>query len=269
VSVYEQIARERAAGGSLREQVLRRIRLLGGDADLKRRENREAFSEVLAGFTPSGYQLEVNLHLASFVTESQGCSVELHASLIDESRRVAQFVRCLFLTPRLAEHRLFRLEEGYRGCGIGVMCLKRAIELYHDLEIDRIRLLAGLQTGTWYWAQCGFRFINPDQRDKMQAWAREVCDAVGVILDASALSDPIQFALIEEPVTFAELITELPTYAAKFETAAVENKIALNEEIDLGKAVLLTGPCWDGELRLGTEDEILFEHFASAKLQGR
>jgi GNAT superfamily N-acetyltransferase len=266
VSVYRQIAEERVqASTPIREQLLRRIHLLEGDADLHIRENLEAFGEVTDAWTPPTCELQLVAESRCRACDEGGGLIQVDATINLDGERIGRTEREFSLAERVAKHRLFFLQLEHRGRGLGANALIRAVTFYREADVTAVHLHAGLLAGRWYWAQWGFDFRRADDRSAVQAWAQRVLHALGVVdANATDLERPSDFLFLNgaASATIRQLGELIRDRQRNFAEIATHNAIGMDEAVELGKLILLTGPDWEGILRLGTEDEVLFNHRA-------
>jgi hypothetical protein len=206
----ERVRREKE-GRELYEQLLWRIKVLGGDADLIDGENRRAFAEVLDAYVPENHSLVLNASERCRAANDDGGEIYFTGVLVTGGTATADLKRRLRLAPRVAEHLWFRVVPRYRGNRIAPRSLIRSVALYDQLGFECVRLRAAY-SGTWYWAQWGFHFEDTSERTRMQEHAQGIIDALGGGLDATTLTHPIQFYRLGEPtaITFDELTDALP-----------------------------------------------------------
>lgn len=166
-----QIAARRAAGGAFDgPELLRRIDDLG-DMRLNAEARHDAFVELYAAFTPSGFR---------FVPFPNDCAitvaehrVSLKAVIVDEriGQVVAEIVRDVLLDRKAVVHELLKVQDVYRGVALSYVLLNQAFPLYRQIGLDRVLVHAAMETGRWHWARLGFDFLEPDDRTIVMAWA--------------------------------------------------------------------------------------------------
>ncbi len=261
--------RDAKKGEDLLDQLLWRIRVLGGEVDLTDGANRRAFAEVLDAYAPENYSLVLNPAQRCRATLDQDGEIAFWGNLVTGGNIVAELERRLFLGRRFAEHRRIRVVPSYRGNRIAPRCLIRSVELYDQLRFELIKLRAAY-SGSWYWAQWGFHFENPDELARLQEHAQELIDIFGGGLDATTLTHPVQFFRLGEPatITFDELADALPQRRDAYEQRAHDNGLGMHDPVPFGRIVLLTGPSWDACLHLAPDgaDRLIFNDRASRLL---
>jgi GNAT superfamily N-acetyltransferase len=260
-----------AEGWSLRERLLWRVEQLTNSQFIDLAEHAAEFPELLEGFTtgnvaPRLITREVSAlpKLESKATLEDGGSFlvvgALHAA---DGAYVGTFQRRLQLDPGWAVHELLVLDPPFRGRGIAAELLGSSFSLYDDLGLEQVHLVAGLETGRWYWAHMGFDFLRTEDRELAHAWANEVCEALQV--DPEGLgSEPSagQLARLrgKRDVTLENLANAMPQQRARIEVeVAAKNDLSMDQPLVLGKAVMLTGPQWRAYLQLQGPQRLAFE----------
>jgi hypothetical protein len=269
VRAHSQIEELRTAkqGEDLFDQLLWRIKILGGDVDLTEAENRGAFAEVLDAYVPENHRLVLNPSARCRATLERGGEIVFTGFLETGGNVTAELERRLSLGRRTAEHRRFRVVPRYRGNRIAPRSLIRSVALYDQLQFEHVRLRAAF-SGTWYWAQWGFHFEDSRELGKVQDHAQRIIDACGGGLDATTLKHPVQFYRLGEPaaITFDELVDALPQCRDAYEEIAYDNGLGMHDPVPFGRAVLLTGPAWYACLDLKGADRLIFNDRAKRLL---
>lgn len=266
---HDEIRRRRSEQGSddLLDQVLWRIKILGGDVDLVEPENRDAFSDVLGEFAPGGYGLLLNPSDYSRATDERGGYIRFSGYLVTGGVAAAELERRLYLGERYADHRRIRVAPRFRGNRIAPRSLIRCVRLYDALGIEHVVVRACF-SGTWYWAQWGFRFSDDADLARMQEHTQRIIEGFGGGVDASLLTHPQQFLTLGEPedkpgepamITFDQLCDAVPPCRDAWEDIASDNGLGMHDPIPFGRAVLLTGPSWHGRLTLTGADRLIFD----------
>jgi hypothetical protein len=275
--IYQEIARHRESNpDDLLADVLWRIQklrdVLHGPIDLTDQPNREAFSDVLQAFVPNGFGL-VLVPSHGYDCEANldaGGKISFCGLLTSGDAAVAELARTLWLGHGVAQHHRLTVVPRYRGNRIAPRSLVKCVEIYDALRLKEVHLRAAL-SGSWYWAQWGFRFRDLDDLIRLQRHTQEIVDAFGADLDVSGFTHPQQFFFLgdETPISFSDLIDAFPRRKDAYEELAYENGISLHREIPFGRAVLLTGPSWDGSLNLAKDgaDRLIFDDVARKMLK--
>src|SRR6266508_3484151 len=146
----ERVRQERAGEGLL-DQLLWRIKILGGDVDLIEGEGRRAFSEVLNAYVPENHSLVLNPSGRCRATLDRGGEIVFTGFLVTGGIVTAQLERRLLLARRIAEHIRIRVVPRFRGNRIAPRSLARCVGLCDQLEFECIKLRAAF-SGAWYWA---------------------------------------------------------------------------------------------------------------------
>jgi GNAT superfamily N-acetyltransferase len=261
------------SGESLRQELLWRIEGLTNGQAIDLADHIEAFPEIEAAFSIPNAALELIPGRCEASLEDGG-TLELvgfiHARGSGTGHLVAQFHREIRFDHDCAEHRWLKVEPQFRGYGISSALLLRSFGFYRALGISAVELDAGMETGRWHWARVGFDFMWPKDREKVRAWAREVIDRLGVQqAGIDAFISATQFALMEgnRKVSLAELAGAIPEMRERIEAVAAQNYLQMETRIALGRAVMLTGPGWDGRLDLNGPSYVQFKSYADAKAE--
>jgi len=260
-------------GSSLRADLLRRIEELTNGQAVDLAAHIDAFPDVQAAFSIPNTTLTLVPGRCEASLEDDG-SIELvgfiHASAAGSEHLVAQFNREIRLCQDCAEHKWLKVEPAFRGYGISSALLLRSFAFYRELGLSGVELDAGMETGRWHWARVGFDFMWPRDREKVRAWARAVSERLGVqragIEDYRSAS---QFARMEgnRRVSLEELAGAFAELRPRIEAVAAQNYLSMDERIPLGRAVMLTGPDWDGRLDLNGPGYAQFRSYADAKAE--
>ena len=183
-----------------------------------------------------------------------------------------QFHRHLKLGERCAEHQWLKVAPALRGMGLSSALLLRSFQFYRDLGITSVELDAAMETGKWHWARVGFEFMWPDQAAEVKRWALAVGDSLGVEgVNVEALSTATQFARMEgrRGISLEEIAQVFPDRAKALDFAEIasENGFEMQERVAFGRAVMLTGPRWEGRLDLNGPSYQQFKSYAEAKAE--
>lgn len=254
----------------LRQQLLWRIRRLGGRVDLAVQEHAEAFEEVLAAFEPSP-DAQFILVPSEFVCEAsleEGGTIAVGGVLDIAANPVALVSRRLFLRRRFVYHEYFEVFEPYRDHGVAVAVLQHSFRVFDELGMRYVVVQAALETGRWYWARCGFTFLRPADRTGVEQWTQQVLERLDISIDTSHMTEPVQFLELgaSEVVTIAELAEVFPDQEERFRKAAQANRLGVDEQVPLGKAILICGPAWWGRLDLHGPSRAAFDVYARNRL---
>jgi GNAT superfamily N-acetyltransferase len=262
-----EVAAQRAAGWPLRKQLLWRARKLdrGGEVDLAK--HIEHFPELVDGLSVEAINPVLRARgpkdeLVSMVSLEGGGAVRLTGMLRHGRDYVAFFMRRLALREGWAIHQRLVVDPAFRGRAIGARFVQRSLALYDELGLQEIRIRAGLKTGRWLWAQMGFEFALPAEAEQACEWAEEACGALGVEVDGlDGLEEAAQLARLEceQDVSFEALAEALPERRGELEGVAAHNAVAMEEPIQLGKLVMLSGEEWHGYLRLKGAQRLAFD----------
>ena len=262
---------QKAEGWSLRKRLLWRVEQLTNGQFIDLAEHAAEFPELLDGFTTENVAPRLITHeassspkLASKASLDDGGSFLVVGALhTSDGSYVGTFQRRLQLDPSWAVHELLVLDPLYRGRGIAAELLRSSFSLYDDLELEQVHLVAGLETGRWYWAHMGFEFLRTEERELAHAWANEVCEALQVKPEGLGTeSSAGQLARLrgECDITLEDLATAMPPQRTRIEIdVASKNDLSMDRPLVLGKAIMLTGPQWRAYLQLQGPQRLAFE----------
>jgi hypothetical protein len=151
-------------------ELARRIDELG-DMQLSTASRHDAFAELYAAYTPSGFRLmpfpdDSAIHVADH-------RLFVRAVIADDTERqvVGEIERDLILDHDIVRHELLKLQDAYRGSGVSLVLLSQALPIYRRLGLRAVALHAALETGRWHWARLGFDFATPSERATTIGWA--------------------------------------------------------------------------------------------------
>lgn len=272
------VLRPRGAQGNARDDLLWRINRLG-EVKLDSPGRLAAFSDVVAAFRPSGFKFRPAYSLCRSTPDNGGV-LTLAGELWSGGVKAAEFQRELWVGNRIAYHAYLRTADGFRGTALAPVVLRQSFLYFDRIGIDRALVHAGLETGVYYWARCGFDFVDPTEAQAVHDWFEGCLLALGRNIDISAVRRAYDLALVgkaaDENVSFSELANALGRGAPganivnHFQERARLNGIAYDEQIELGKAIFITYPdMWWGvlDLDLGGDQRTLFEVYAQSRIR--
>jgi hypothetical protein len=200
---------------------------------------------------------------------------------------VGELIRHLQLDAGRVGHELLRVQRPYRGAGLAILLLDRSFAFYQECGLRLVAVHAALETGRWYWARLGFDFETPTERAFVAGWGVLALEALGEPLlpitaparrwaQLGTASPPRMVSLRElhtavsahvkrrladphEAATYQNLAVAMRERLGgdwidhdRFAACAHENGVALDEQIPLGRAIMLTGPDWNGVFDLSS-----------------
>lgn len=259
------VKQQRVEGLPLADQLIWRIEQLTSGQSIDLAEQIHHFPEVTEAITPP--TLEAKLlggpERSEASLEDGGSLVLIGGLNVPGSLQlVAKFKRRLQLGQKLAYHEMLEVEPEFRGRGICLQLLRRTFVFYDALGLEEVQVEASLSTGRWYWARVGFEFELPKDREEVKKWAIEVCEALGISsLNVDTYSSAAQFARMggNRRVSLGQIAAAIPAKAELVKTIAEQNGLEIEERIELGRAVMLTGPEWTGRLQLQGPSRVAFE----------
>jgi hypothetical protein len=151
-------------------ELARRIDELG-DMRLSTGSRHDAFGELYAAYTPPGFRLMPFPDDSALFTD--GHRVVVRAVIADDTQGqvVGEIERDLILDHALVRHELLKLQDAYRGRGVSLVLLGRALPIYRRLGLRAVAVHAALETGRWHWARLGFDFATSSERAVALGWA--------------------------------------------------------------------------------------------------
>jgi hypothetical protein len=151
-------------------ELARRIDELG-DMRLSTASRHDAFAELYAAYTPSGFRFmpfpnDSVIHVGDH-------RLFVRAVIADDlqGQVVGEIERDLILDHQVVRHELLKLQDAYRGSGVSLVLLGRALPIYRRLGLRAVAVHAALETGRWHWARLGFDFATPSERATAIGWA--------------------------------------------------------------------------------------------------
>lgn len=267
-----QDIRRRAANPDLRSDLIWRIQRLAPNAAvaLDSRPRLRAFSDVFKVFNWQSFRLRINL---AAVGDDQGEVIAFDGVLRLRRQRAARLVRTVRVGQRFVVHDLFAIEPEFRGRGLAPAILKSSFDYYDRIGIQVVVVHAALETGRHYWARCGFDFL-PGERAKVDAWFNEVLQGLGIVFDTSSFTHANDYTTLSglvspEKVSLEEIAACTTMPRDHVVEVAEKNGLTMDEKIDLARAIMLTGPDWEGILRLDPagHDRRVFENFFQLRVQ--
>lgn len=283
--LIKEIRARRAAGiDDLHAEITRRIHAFGPvkiDNDIR----REAFSELTAPFEVSPYRLIVrDDSFVDPSAETVALRMILVDVVPGTAPNVVAIVERIFLLGEArVHHERLHVADAFRGRAIAPRLMLASFERYDELGIQAVTVHAGLATGRFYWSgKVGFDFLRDADQRYVERWATFVLGALDLPVDLDGISRPQQWALIgttSDPppsASFSDLatrVTRLSTtlldpngtgvvgsveagdvevepgmvdLADHLRKVANDNGIGWDEEVPLGKLIMLSGPDWWG-----------------------
>lgn len=268
-----QVLRSKAGRRVDRDEMLWRIARLRGEMALRTRLRQSAFSEIFGAFTPAGFVFRADGTYCR-ATSRQGGVLAIGGELYWRGQIAATLNRRLFFGAGIAGHDLLRIEEPFRDAGLAVVVLARSFQLYDNIGLRKVLLQASLTTGRWYWARCGFDFLTDEDRRRVHAFVQYVLDALGVSIDTRGFTSAEQFALIGKAQGMTTSLEAIATAVGSSQfreelekDIAPGNGIEMTDLIDLGRALMISGPSWNGVLDLQGPGRTAFEAYAQGRLR--
>jgi GNAT superfamily N-acetyltransferase len=164
-----RITRRRSGAPFDGSELVRRIDELG-DMQLSTASRHDAFAELYAAYTPSGFRLmPFPDDSALYGSEHR---IVVRAVIADDiqGQVVGEIERDLILDHDVVRHELLKLQDAYRGSGVSLVLLSQALPIYRQLGLRAIVVHAALETGRWHWARLGFDFATPSERATAIGW---------------------------------------------------------------------------------------------------
>jgi GNAT superfamily N-acetyltransferase len=267
VAVVLDRLRRQGPTADLGRDYLARIDQLG-DLQLDSRARRAAFPEFVGAFTLAPLRLVMAPERCSCTPDNH--AVQMAGRLHWWDRLVATWHRELVLDRGLVVHHLLAVERPYRAAGVGPALLTQGLELYDRLGMQMIVLRAGLESGKWHWARCGFDFVPGGGGEDMVDFYETAVSLLGLPIDTSGFRTASEYALASPEVTIT--MSRMASLLGSRATPLVR-EIAHNNDIDYrapvaaAKALMLCGPPWDGFLRLRGPQRAAFDAYLQSRLK--
>jgi hypothetical protein len=251
----------------LREQLVERIEIIGERIELDE-SNCDLFAEVWEGLSIPRIHLEP-VEEECWAAPEDGGTIVIKALIQLDGQSIGIIQRRLVLGRRIALHELLFLGQTVRGQGVSVALLLASFVLYDRLELREVQLQAAMETGRWYWARVGFEFIRDTDARLVRDWATEVVEATevrGLRIDRYTAAG--QFARMggRRKLALSQIAEAIPSKAGMVEKIAAANDLSMKRRIELGRAVMITGPAWFGRLDLNGPERAAFNAYAAAKM---
>jgi hypothetical protein len=151
-------------------ELARRIDELG-DMQLSTASRHDAFAELYAAYTPSGFRLMPFPDDSALYGNEHRVVVRAIIADDTEQQVVGEIERDLILDHDVVRHELLKLQDAYRGSGVSLVLLSQALPIYRRLGLRIVAVHAALETGRWHWARLGFDFASPSERATAIGWA--------------------------------------------------------------------------------------------------
>lgn len=257
-------AEQKAKGWPLRRRLESRIVKLAEATEVDLGRHIAQFPEIEAAMGLAGYDsflLDGEAGAKAIVADD--ISLELIGGLslpTGEKPLVATFKRTLQLGEQWAYHDACEVKPEFRGRGISLKLMDGCLKLYERLGLTEARVQAS-ETGRWHWARVGFQFSPPSSGQKVRDWAAELCDALEVRATIEPTASATQLVALggNRKISMADVAAAVPRKAEEARRSAAANGLDFEERIEFGRAMLLTGPEWDGRLGIREADRVLFE----------
>lgn len=232
---------------------------------LDTRLRRHQFADVYAAFTPRGYRMSP--HRSGNVVAIHpnfGPGILIVGDLYEGNIQACLIARTLYPARQLAEHTLMRMLPSHRGTGLAVFLLMKGFDYFDRIGIRWVVAHAALESGRWYWARCGFGFFDPTQHQRVDGWASAVLGALGLPYTTAAFTRPGEYASLgsvqQATVSLRMVENALPHNPSglSYLDIATGNGLTMDEQVELGRAIMITGPDWWGRLDLQGPDRSVF-----------
>jgi GNAT superfamily N-acetyltransferase len=203
-----------------------------------------------------------------------------------ERQVAGQISRHFLLDQRFVHHKLLQVQDVYRGGGFSHVLLYRALPFYRRIGLFSVLIHAAMETGRWHWARMGFEFerssrpsmeayaalglFAAEQEPLASGFpAHELAtmgsEPGGICISLKELRDRLAHAVTSLTADAARRAAVVSIVAhcerrirhesdarwrwlapSRFEALAAQHKLSYDEEIPLGKAIMLAGPDWHG-----------------------
>jgi hypothetical protein len=231
-----------------------------------------AFTDVREALTPRGYELKGRAGV--YVDPALGSTITIYGRLFLHGIQASTIHHTLHIDRAFVKHDLMVVDREMRGTGLALFVLLKSFDYYDTEGLRYVVLQADLSSGKFYWARCGFRFLTPGDQQRVDEWFRMVIEALGLPCSTAGFSRPGQYALLEKFAgatlsigQIAAAIPNNPWVNPNYAIVAAENEVAIDDQIDLGKAIMVTGPPWLGIMDLRSPDRTVFDAYVQSRLR--
>jgi SPP1 gp7 family putative phage head morphogenesis protein len=176
----------------------------------------------------------------------------------DDGRKIGTFTRKLVLEDGdfVATHDYYKIEDSKQGKGTSYRMMKRSIELYDSVGVDRIEVHTEW-VGRYTWAIHGFDFADYSEvENRREGLANYLEHRLG--MDRAEARDAVEHAHLEHAWDFAEF--DIGKTVVPDSDVAEREPPTVNDDgferkgaklaVRVGKAFMLDTPGWDGVLSL-------------------
>lgn len=224
------------------------------------RITRDEFPELYSAYSVDGFDLMLSSDMQCGITRRPGdeLTIRFFAELLpagmdstDPEIETGAIQRVIQTGASCAHHHWFVLPPEFRGRGRGRQTVRRTVDFYDALGLERVRLTA-LEVGTYMWAMCGFDFASERERLTVLSAAEDLARKLGFGIDISSIQFPWQLDDLDEETSLRDIA------AVRQEGIKANPRIdaLLDEPMRLGKALLLHSDAakgWSGVLDLALE----------------
>jgi GNAT superfamily N-acetyltransferase len=251
---------------------INRLLLVDDEITLDSRPRRAAFSDIFEVFSWRKFRLKVRV---AAVSDHANGQVVFVGNLRMYGQNAALIKRTLAVGDRWVEHDYFAVEPRFRNRGLAAGLLKTSFDYYDRIGIRVVIVHAALETGRHYWARVGFDFLRDEDRKRVDDWFQKVLTSFGLTYDTSTLGHANDYTTVSgllprQTASLSEICNAVGGLnRKKVEKIAEKNSVGMDEQLDLARAIMLTGPDWWGKLTLDptSHDRRVFENFFQIRTQ--
>jgi hypothetical protein len=202
--------------------------------------NEQEFAERYFG---GMYNRFINFEFVQRGYEINGPELSFRGPLIANGRNVGRITRTIYPENGVAFNNYLALNENQQGRGIAKRLLSGQVDIYQQMNLDRVEVSTGLDRGGYAWARYGFLPSEEEWRE--------------VRYEASDRVRPILNDLTSTERVLLWSVLKMNDPHAIWALAQLATPVGANE-VPLGK-YLLSGNDWHGTLDL--KDPVTMEKF--------
>jgi len=226
--------------------------------------------ELVKMLVPLEYRDRTDLKYSSFYKE--GNSFGIH---IEGGKKETYFLvdRKYNFSKKTVFHNQISIPKQEQGQGIGKKILKDSFALYEKKGINKIKLEAADEVGTYLWAKLGFKPYGKNKEEPLKKYKQSLkkvfnIDKVKSLQELANLTIPKEefFALfgkkkrLTNPCTYRKNLKTIE----KTEKALKDRKLLKGENVQIGKFFMIGGNPFEGELNLNSKNGKVFKDYVGS-----
>lgn len=266
-----------------------RERLLGviselGDFPLSTRLRVSVVRDAVQAFTPTGFRLHADHSICQIVGNgpTDPGALVLGGTLRARGDLACTIVRTVVPEARGAIHNYLKAEDQFRGEALAPTILRQSFLYFDRIGVEQVLVHAGLETGKYYWARCGFDFMYPGERDQVRQWFEFLLPRLGhANIDLTQVTAAYHLAVVGKQADLTTtmdaifnaarpLFLDAQVALASYRQVWDDNGLDYGADVPLGKALFLTYPAmWWGrmDLAMTSPQRTVFEEYAQSRIK--